>query len=152
MINNELSATAKTTRAVNPSNEEQLAEVPVSTQEDVDRAVAAAKAAFPSWSALSQDDRAAYLAKFADAIEANQEGFAPLLGKETGKPQQSAGMEFLFLIHQIRDTIKRHRLTEETIEDTDEVCLWEPLLSTSFAVVSQHPSLPHITFANLSLR
>ncbi|KAL2276372.1 hypothetical protein FJTKL_00965 [Diaporthe vaccinii] len=121
VIDNELSATAKTTRAVNPSNEEQLAEVPVSTQEDVDRAVAAAKAAFPSWSALSQDDRAAYLAKFADAIEANQEGFAPLLGKETGKPLQSAGMEFLFMIHQIRDTIKRHRLTEETIEDTDEL-------------------------------
>lgn len=125
MIDNELSATAKTRRAVNPSNEEQLAEVPVSTQEDVDRAVAAAKAAFPSWSGLSQDDRAAYLYKFADAIEANQEGFVPLLGKETGKPLQSAGMEFAFLVHQVRDTLNRHRLTEEKIEETDEVCLFE---------------------------
>lgn len=130
MIDNELTATVKTRRAVNPSNEEQLAEVPVSTQEDVDRAVAAAKAAFPSWSALSQDDRAAYLYKFADAIEANQAGFVPLLGNETGKPQQSAGMEFVFLVHQIRDTLNRHRLTEEKIEETDEVCLCIPLTSS----------------------
>lgn len=129
MIDNELSDTAKTRRAVNPSNEEQLGEVPVSTQEDVDRAVAAARAAFPSWSVLSQDDRAAYLSKFVDAIDANKEAFAPLLGKETGKPPQLAGMELFLLSHQIRETLKRHRLTEEIIEETEGVCLDETLSS-----------------------
>lgn len=137
MINNELSATARTRRAVDPSNEEQLPEVPVSTQEDVDRAVAAAKAAFPSWSSLSQDDRAAYLSKFADAVEANQQDFAPLLGKETGKPPQAAGMELFLLSHQIRETIK-HRLTEEKVEETDEVCPCAPLPSTSSTFISHH--------------
>lgn len=86
MIGNELSTTNRTRRAVNPSNKQQLAEVPVSTQDDVDRAVAAAQAAFPAWRDLTQDERAGLLLKFAEAIEASQQQFAQLLGKETGKP------------------------------------------------------------------
>lgn len=119
LIAGELSGTAKTIRAVNPSNEEELAEVPVSTQEDVDRAVESAKAAFPSWSALSQDERAEYLSKFADAVDANAQELSALLGKETGKPRQAAGMEVFILTTQLRETIKL-RLTEELIEDSDE--------------------------------
>lgn len=134
MIDNELSDTTKTRRAVNPSNEEQLGEVPVSTQEDVDRTVAAARAAFPSWSALSQDDRAAYLSRFVDAIDANQQAFAPLLGKETGKPPQLAGMELFLLSHQIRETLK-HRLTEEKIEETEGVGVDDTLSSTPPAIM-----------------
>jgi acyl-CoA reductase-like NAD-dependent aldehyde dehydrogenase len=122
VVANELSTTAKTRRAVNPSNEEELFEVPVSTQEDVDRTVAAAKAAFPSWSSLSQDERAAYITKFLDAIEANQQEFSALLGKETGKPPQATGMELSVVLHHNRETLKL-RFTEELIEDSNEVCL-----------------------------
>lgn len=96
--------------------------MPVSTQEDVDRAVESAKAAFPSWSALSQDERAEYLSKFADAVDANAQELSALLGKETGKPRQAAGMEVFILTTQLRETIKL-RLTEELIEDSDEVGL-----------------------------
>lgn len=105
---------------MNPSTEEQLAEVPISTQEDVDRAVAAAQAAFPAWSNLSQDDRAAYLYKFADAIEANQQGFTKLLGDEVGKTPQGVGIELFMVGHRIRETLKM-RLTEEKVQETDEV-------------------------------
>ncbi|KAF4629506.1 hypothetical protein G7Y89_g8637 [Cudoniella acicularis] len=119
VINNELTATAKTRRAIDPSTEQALAEVPVSTQEDVDRAVAAAQAAFPSWRDLSQDDRASYLNKFVDSIVAYQQEFAQLLGKEAGKPPQAVGIELFLLSHQIRQTLN-FRLTEEQIEDTDE--------------------------------
>ncbi|ETS76478.1 hypothetical protein PFICI_11865 [Pestalotiopsis fici W106-1] len=119
VIGNELSATEKTRRAVNPSDKQQLAEVPVSTQDDVDRAVAAAQAAFPAWRDLTQDDRAGLLLKFVEAIEANQQEFAQLLGKEAGKPPQAVGIELFLLSHQIREVIK-YRLTEEVIEDTDE--------------------------------
>ncbi|ROV92190.1 hypothetical protein VMCG_09277 [Cytospora schulzeri] len=119
VIDNKLTTTTKTRRAVDPSTEEHLAEVPVSTQEDVDCAVAAAQAAFPAWRDLSQDDRAAYLLRFVDAIDANQQGFAQLLGKEAGKPPQGVGIELFLLTHQIRETLKL-RLTEEKIEETDE--------------------------------
>jgi acyl-CoA reductase-like NAD-dependent aldehyde dehydrogenase len=120
VINNELTTTAKTRHAVNPSTNEPLPAVPVSTQQDVDRAVAAARAAFPAWSSLSQDERAGYLLKLADAIDANQEGFAKLLGEEAGKPPQGAGLEMFLTGVQIRGTVQ-HRLTEEKIEETDEV-------------------------------
>lgn len=119
MVDNELTTTSETRHATNPSTSEPLPAVPVSTQEDVDRAVAAAKAAFPAWSSLSQDERAEYLAKFADAIDANRDGLAKLLGEEAGKPPQGVGLELHLTTTQIRGTIKL-RLTEQTIEETDE--------------------------------
>jgi acyl-CoA reductase-like NAD-dependent aldehyde dehydrogenase len=97
-----------------------MAEVPVSTLEDVDGAVAAAQAAFPSWRDLSQDDRASYLIRFVDAIDAHQQQFAQLLGKEAGKPPQAASMEVLLLSQQFRETLN-FRLVEEQMQNTDEV-------------------------------
>ncbi|KAK3684320.1 Aldehyde/histidinol dehydrogenase [Podospora appendiculata] len=119
LINNELTTTTRTRHATNPSTNTPLPAVPVSTSEDVDRAVAAAQAAFPAWRDLTQNDRAAYLLRFADAIQANKEGFAKLLGEETGKPPQSAAVEVWLIEDHIRGTVV-HRLTEEVIEDTDE--------------------------------
>lgn len=127
MINNELVATSKTRQAVDPSTGDYLPKVPVSTQEDVDQAVAAAQAAFPAWSQLTQDDRAEYLLKFVDAIETNQDGFAQLLGSEAGKPPGGVGMELFLLSRQMRETIKQ-RVTEETIQDAGDVCLHRSLL------------------------
>ncbi|KAH8882262.1 putative betaine aldehyde dehydrogenase [Thozetella sp. PMI_491] len=119
VIDNELKGTAKTRHGINPNTGEPLPEVPVSTQEDVDSAVAAAQRAFPAWRDLSQDQRADYLMKYADAIEANQQELIQLLGTETGKTQQGAGIDMYLTIAQIRGTA-RHRLTEEIIEDSNE--------------------------------
>ena len=121
VIDNQLTTTAKTRRAVNPSTEQVLADVPISTQEDVDRAVAAAQAALPSWRDLSQDDRGVYLNKLVDSIDSHQQEFAKLLGEETGKPPQAVGLELFLLSHQIRQTLN-FRLAEEQIEDTEDVC------------------------------
>ncbi|AEO64614.1 uncharacterized protein THITE_2142483 [Thermothielavioides terrestris NRRL 8126] len=119
VINNELSTTAEKRRGINPNTKEPLPAVPVSSPEDVNRAVAAARAAFPAWSALSQDERAEYLVKFADAIQANREAFTKLLGEEAGKPQQAASLELISTDIAIRGAAKL-RLTEEKIEETDE--------------------------------
>ena len=61
-----------------------VAEVPRAGKADVDRAARAAAAAFPAWSALHWKDRAAALARSADAIEAAAEDLARLLSTETG--------------------------------------------------------------------
>uniref|UniRef100_A0A8H7NBS5 Aldehyde dehydrogenase domain-containing protein n=1 Tax=Bionectria ochroleuca TaxID=29856 RepID=A0A8H7NBS5_BIOOC len=97
VINNQLTSTATTRHAICPSTEKPLWEVPVSTAEDLDRAVAAGRAAFPAWSKLSYDDRQKYLDRFADAIEENQEGFIKLLGQEVGKPPQAGGLSYISL-------------------------------------------------------
>lgn len=50
----------------------------------VDAAVAAAKEAFPKWSACSPEERAKILRKLADLIEANLEEFAQAESKDQG--------------------------------------------------------------------
>ncbi|MBX3725541.1 MAG: aldehyde dehydrogenase [Xanthomonadales bacterium] len=52
----------------------------------VDAAVAAAQAAFPSWAALAPDQRGALLRSLADAIEARLDAFAQAESLDTGKP------------------------------------------------------------------
>ncbi|XP_035766347.1 2-aminomuconic semialdehyde dehydrogenase [Neolamprologus brichardi] len=68
-----------------PSTGEVYCKVPDSGKEEVDAAVAAAKEAFPKWSACSPEQRAKILHKLADLIEANLEEFAQAESKDQGK-------------------------------------------------------------------
>lgn len=142
MIDNELTSTAETRRAVDPSTGQPLAEVPISTQADVDRAVAAAQAAFVGWRERSTDDRAEYLLKFADAIEANQEGLGPLLGKETGKPPQGQAIELFHLGSLIRQMVPM-RLEEELVEETEDVMLAPETLAPDMAPLTDSLDTHH---------
>lgn len=80
------SAAGKTFDVYNPATEEHTATVYEALPEDVDRAVAAAKAAFPAWSALDASKRAAYILKLADALEANMDEIGYLDAICMGKP------------------------------------------------------------------
>ena len=71
---------------INPETEEPVGSVPAGAPEDVDAAVAAARAAFPSWSATSAVDRAALLAATADALETRKDEIARLISTEMGTP------------------------------------------------------------------
>ena len=70
----------------NPANGEQLAVCAEATQADVDKAVAAATEAFKTWKTVSQVDRADYLLKIADAIDAHKEHLAQVETYDNGKP------------------------------------------------------------------
>jgi aminomuconate-semialdehyde/2-hydroxymuconate-6-semialdehyde dehydrogenase len=61
-------------------------QLPDSTASDVDRAVAAAKAAFPAWQGLKRQERAQFLYKIADAIERKLDLFAAAESRDQGKP------------------------------------------------------------------
>jgi len=69
----------------NPATNEIYSTFPDSDENDVQRAVNAAKAAFPEWSKTSITERANYLRKIADEIELNHERLAKLEVKDTGK-------------------------------------------------------------------
>ncbi len=71
---------------INPATEEVIAEIPDSGAEDVDRAVAAARAAFPSWSRTPADERSKLLLRLADLIERNFDELARLESCDSGKP------------------------------------------------------------------
>ncbi len=70
----------------NPHDGSLLANVAEAREADVDRAVAAAQAAFPAWSAMAAMDRGRLLLKLADAIEANADELARLEALDTGHP------------------------------------------------------------------
>ncbi|OAA36617.1 Aldehyde/histidinol dehydrogenase [Metarhizium rileyi] len=100
----------------------ELADTAITRRTDVDSAVSAAKAAFTSWSKLSQDERADHL-KFADAIEANHQEFIGLLGKETGKPPLTAAFELQLVMGLARDTPKLRLKEEKLIDDADPTAI-----------------------------
>ncbi|MFC9549974.1 aldehyde dehydrogenase family protein [Rhodococcus sp. NPDC056960] len=68
----------------NPARREVLALVPESGESDVNRAVAAAKAAFGPWKALPARERGALLIKIGDKIAENAEELARIIASETG--------------------------------------------------------------------
>jgi len=71
----------------NPATGEELAQAPVSTPEDVDRAVAAASAAFEGWADATPGERALALIRFADAIEEHGDELTALEVANAGKPE-----------------------------------------------------------------
>ena len=69
-----------------PATTQVFAQVAAVDAEDVDRAVAAATAAFPAWSTLPNSERARWLERLADALEARLEDFAQAEARDGGKP------------------------------------------------------------------
>ncbi len=72
--------------ATSPSTGEVIASVPQGTRGDADRAVAAASAAWPSWSSMSAFDRAAAMERVAAAIDERRDELARTLSLDQGKP------------------------------------------------------------------
>ncbi|MES2526816.1 MAG: aldehyde dehydrogenase [Bdellovibrionota bacterium] len=71
---------------VNPATGEVYSLVPDSQESDVKKAVAAAKKAFPAWSALSPKERSVYLSKISDLITKNLESLSLAETIDNGKP------------------------------------------------------------------
>src|ERR671910_653028 len=60
-----------------------------STEEDVNRAVAAAKAAFPGWSTTTPAERATAMLKLADILDEHAEELSDLEAADAGKPRNA---------------------------------------------------------------
>jgi aldehyde dehydrogenase (NAD+) len=71
---------------VNPHDNSLITEVAEARQADIDRAVEAARRAFPGWARMAAMDRGRLLLKLADAIERNAEELARLETLDTGHP------------------------------------------------------------------
>jgi betaine-aldehyde dehydrogenase len=80
-------ADGATEEVTNPANGEAIAEMPLSTEEDVNRAVAAAKRAFGEWSVTPPGERATALLKLADLIEEHADELSDLEAADAGKPR-----------------------------------------------------------------
>ena len=118
-INGALADAAKTFKAYNPANREVIAEVPDAAREQLDAAIAAARAAFPAWSQSTQAERRRTLESIADALERHAEDFIALLTKEQGKPRAGAEWEVGGSVIWLRE-IAKQSLPDEVITDTPQ--------------------------------
>ncbi len=71
---------------INASTEQVMGSIPEGTVEDVDRAVAAARAAFEGWSQTSVQERADWMSRIAAALGARMDEIAELIAQEVGMP------------------------------------------------------------------
>ncbi|MFZ9690404.1 MAG: aldehyde dehydrogenase [Phycisphaerales bacterium] len=72
--------------SLDPATGEAIAEVPEGDDRDVDRAVEAAKRAFPIWSGLAASERSGWLLRLADAVESRLDALAREESRDAGKP------------------------------------------------------------------
>ena len=92
----------ETMAVLNPATGDVIAEVPRGALEDVDRAVAAAKAALPEWLETTPGERSELLLRLSTAIEEHAEELAQLESLNTGKPIEVARSEPPAMVDNLR--------------------------------------------------
>ncbi|MGB2869032.1 MAG: CoA-acylating methylmalonate-semialdehyde dehydrogenase [Bacteroidota bacterium] len=105
---------------MNPSLGQQIAKVPLSTAEEVDAAVRAAKAAFPVWSSMPIKERAQVFYHYKTLMEKNFDSLAALVHEENGKIMSEASAEI-----------------EKSIEVTEFACSMPQLAAGEILEVSK---------------
>lgn len=112
-------ATAKRIEVINASTEEVIGSVPEGSPADMDRAVAAARAALsnPAWAGLDGAGRARLLNRFADSVEKRGERLARMVSMQNGMPINVADqLESAFVVGLLRyyAALAEHIAAEES--------------------------------------
>ena len=93
LINGKMIETGEWCDVVNPATEEVIGQVPKCGKDELDQAVAAARAAFKTWKNTPIEERRAAIMAISNAIKENGEELYRLLTAEQGKPHQQAQQE-----------------------------------------------------------
>ena len=121
-----------TMEVLNPATGEVIAEVPRSTEADVQRAVDAANKALPEWLEKTPKERMELLLKLADVIDENADELTKLESMNVGKPMAIAGDEMPFSADNLRFFAGAARTLEgksagEYVEGYTSIIRREPL-------------------------
>lgn len=101
--------------ALNPATEQEICCFPMASRDDLEAAVAAARAAFPGWAATAIEDRQRAVTSLGDIIERNYEAFVRLLCTEQGKSRAAAEWEIRGSVYWCREVAKQ-RLDDEAVD------------------------------------
>lgn len=118
LIGGEMISTTATMDVVNPATEEVIGTVPACGKDELDRAVAAARTAFRSWSKTPIEQRRAVIQAISATIKENADELHRLLTAEQGKPHQQAIGEIIgaSMMAGAQSTLE---LDDEVNEDSD---------------------------------
>lgn len=115
----------------NPTTEEEIGFWPMSRKQEVAEAVAAARAAYPSWRAKSRVARAELFDNLAQLIKSRKEEIANVISTETGKSLNESMAEVIEALHMVQFTFGKGRepfgdVISSEIADRDCVVLKRP--------------------------
>ncbi|WP_270180805.1 aldehyde dehydrogenase family protein [Alkalihalobacillus sp. CinArs1] len=79
---------SETHEVINPATEEVIGKISLGTKEDLDKAVAAARAAFPTFSQTSREERVEMLEKIAEEYANRKEEIIDVITEELGSPRK----------------------------------------------------------------
>ena len=82
--------TPKELEVINPADEQPFAVISLGSSADVDKAVAAARQAFESWSRTSREERLAYLEKLLEVYKKRMPEMSKAISSEMGAPMKLA--------------------------------------------------------------
>ncbi len=114
---------------INPSDETVCAVISLGSQEDTDAAVHAARAALPSWSNSSKEDRVALLERLYSIYERRMDEMAEVISIEMGAPidfaKASQAPSGTSAIEDFLNQLKKFEF-EEQLDDSDNQLIYEP--------------------------
>jgi aldehyde dehydrogenase (NAD+) len=107
---------------LNPATEERIAVISLGNAEDVDKAVAAARRAFESYSETSREERLALLQRIIEVYQSKYEEMAETISQEMGAPlwlaraaQAAAGLGHFFEMAKVLGTYQFEELKGSTL-------------------------------------
>jgi malonate-semialdehyde dehydrogenase (acetylating)/methylmalonate-semialdehyde dehydrogenase len=75
---------------IDPATQQVMAEVPFTTQDEIEEAISGAKAAFQSWKQVAVPERARLMLRYQQLLKAHHDELGELLAKDTGKTFEDA--------------------------------------------------------------
>jgi len=93
----------------NPATGEQIWQGNAAGSEQVNAAVAAARAAFKAWARRPLDERIAVARRFGELLTANKAALAEIIAKETGKPLWEAQTEVTTMVNKVDISVKSYQ-------------------------------------------
>ncbi|MFL5931161.1 MAG: aldehyde dehydrogenase family protein [Gaiellaceae bacterium] len=115
---------------VNPATEETIAELEPAGIDEVDEAVARARAAFPAWRAVGVGDRARLLRRLASLVEEHAEELARIESENVGKPIAGARAEVAMVasvFHFYAGAVDKHHGETIPVDGGVDLTFREPL-------------------------
>jgi malonate-semialdehyde dehydrogenase (acetylating)/methylmalonate-semialdehyde dehydrogenase len=127
------SSSGELVEVMNPATDEPIAQVPMSSEQEVDQAVQEAGAAFPEWRETPPIERARYMFRLKEIMESNYERIARVVAQENGKIIDEARGEVRRAIENVEvaagitSLMMGYTLEEGAAAGIDEEAIRQPL-------------------------
>ncbi len=127
------------TPVLNPATEEVIAQVCNANGQDVDRAFAAAKEAFKSWSQTTSQERHDWIMKLYHALEARKEEMAQVISASMGCPISKARIIQVNCVVAFKKYAERARMMDVETKVGNSLVVREPVGVCAFITPWNYP-------------